>query len=314
MLRAIVAGIAVATLSVATLAASPSSAAANAARFGIVCASRVGFSSIDRDACAASVFGETGAGADEPRDQPIDLHTVLASALAGRVLAARVEMPLTPLDTDPCDAWLSVGGFGCGGEPAAAGSGALGVEAIHLNEGLTDEQEALLGCGPFWGTDCENDGIDLTNLESSVLLQSFPGISGELILPTGVRGPGDPGYDPHVDGCAAPSPDPACDGAAARVVPLDGGDAFTSEMAALSWNFVMMLVAMSQPAPGEPLGDEHFDPDDPYGTDGPRCSFATPQYCSSVQAFFEAPEPEGALLGAAACGALALMARRSRRA
>ena len=39
---------------------------------------------------------------------------------------------------------------------------------------LSDQQEALLGCGPFYRTDCDIDGIDLFNAEASVLLQSFP--------------------------------------------------------------------------------------------------------------------------------------------
>jgi hypothetical protein len=47
-----------------------------------------------------------------------------------------------------------------------------------MNQTLTDEQEALLGCGPFWGTDCEADGIDLLNADASVLMQSFVGVPG----------------------------------------------------------------------------------------------------------------------------------------
>ena len=44
---------------------------------------------------------------------------------------------------------------------------------------LTDQQEALLGCGPFFQTDCDVDGIDLFNAEASVLLQSLPGFEGK---------------------------------------------------------------------------------------------------------------------------------------
>ena len=61
---------------------------------------------------------------------------------------------------------------------------------------LTDEQEALLGCGPFYFTDCDGlvapgadgalgtsddtliGGIDLANADASVLLQSFPWFEG----------------------------------------------------------------------------------------------------------------------------------------
>lgn len=37
---------------------------------------------------------------------------------------------------------------------------------------LTPEQEALIGCGPYWGTDCRRHGIDLYNVEATALQQS----------------------------------------------------------------------------------------------------------------------------------------------
>ncbi len=43
---------------------------------------------------------------------------------------------------------------------------------------LTDEQEAIVGCGRFWGTDCDVDGFDLLNAEASAFYQSWPGIEG----------------------------------------------------------------------------------------------------------------------------------------
>jgi len=91
---------------------------------------------------------------------------------------------------------------------------------------LSDEQEALLGCGPFYGTDCNTEGIDLFQLEASVLFQAFPqvehrerplqGAVGTRFLPgVGlVQLPGarsvftyfdDPvgfRWNPSVDGCA----------------------------------------------------------------------------------------------------------------
>jgi len=45
---------------------------------------------------------------------------------------------------------------------------------------LSPEQEALLGCGPFWGTNCDASGIDLLNMEPSIVLQAFAGASGTL--------------------------------------------------------------------------------------------------------------------------------------
>ena len=74
----------------------------------------------------------------------------------------------------------------------------------------------------------------------------------------------------------------------------DGSLQFPNEMAASSWNFVMFLLA----------GSEDFDPDDPYALHDPsdpstaesegKCSFLQPQYCSSIQAFFDVrpPQPE----------------------
>ena len=59
--------------------------------------------------------------------------------------------------------------------------GGAGLFAL-LNEGLgqrlTPQQEALLGCGPFWYTDCDDDGVDFLNAEASVLIQSWPGFDG----------------------------------------------------------------------------------------------------------------------------------------
>ncbi|MEE3328303.1 MAG: DUF1302 family protein [Myxococcota bacterium] len=44
-----------------------------------------------------------------------------------------------------------------------------------LGRVLTPEQEALLGCGPFYGTSCDANGADLMWAEASALTQSFIG-------------------------------------------------------------------------------------------------------------------------------------------
>ncbi|MED5262662.1 MAG: hypothetical protein VX574_09730 [Myxococcota bacterium] len=48
----------------------------------------------------------------------------------------------------------------------------------QLNSVLTPEQEAILGCGPFFGTNCSQNGIDFLWMEMSAVLQTFPGIEG----------------------------------------------------------------------------------------------------------------------------------------
>jgi len=57
-----------------------------------------------------------------------------------------------------------------------------------LDSTLTNEQRALLGCGPFYGSRCDTSvafslygafgGVDLLNAEASALLQAWPGFEG----------------------------------------------------------------------------------------------------------------------------------------
>ncbi len=91
---------------------------------------------------------------------------------------------------------------------------------------LTQFQQSLLGCGPFYGTSCDLQGIDLFNAEASVLLQAFPQfegggpistrfleqrqgpvatrfVNGQLVTLPGARTLYDPDYDPLQDGCVA---------------------------------------------------------------------------------------------------------------
>ena len=175
-----------------------------------------------------------------------------------------------------------------------------------ISDKLTDEQEALLGCGVFYDTSCDLDGIDLLNAEASAIYQSWPNVQGTFlgdghdnrwnttddsraqpgtvgfdggalctryengktfVLP-GCRGPGDSGYDPSVDGTV--------DG----IVHPFTGQQFQNEMAGLSWNALMGLVALSVPGEGEPVLIQNFDVDNPFREGG--CSFRQPQWCSNV--------------------------------
>ncbi|MCG8589880.1 MAG: hypothetical protein MJE66_11370, partial [Proteobacteria bacterium] len=215
---------------------------ANLQIFGMICSTTLGFSTLDASSCAQTVFGSSAiAGGLFP------INNLLGAVLAGGVginntlVAGNFAEELSPLvaldragqdsDTDglpngvPCVDPNS--GAACG---AGGGFGPI----ANLSDALTIEQEALLGCGPFWGTNCDNSGIDLLNMDASVILQSFVGFEGTTDgwrtddvtvaqpgtagfaggpvctsasfggapgakLP-GCRGPGDPGYDPNVDG------------------------------------------------------------------------------------------------------------------
>jgi hypothetical protein len=184
-----------------------------------------------------------------------------------------------------------------------------------LSERLTVYQEALLGCGEFFHTSCDLDGIDLLNAEASVLIQAWPNAEGtfrgegfvwdttdgriaqpgtegfqggpvcsrfeggKTFLLPGCRGPGDPDYDPRVDGTVA------------GVLQPFTGQQFRNELAAVSWNLLMGLVGLSLPARdfGDTTGPRHapdrgdFDLQSPFRHGG--CSFAEPEWCGSVTAF-----------------------------
>ena len=77
--------------------------------------------------------------------------------------------PLVPLVVDPNDG------------PAA--NHPVAIQNLFTQYGLspvlTDEQEALLGCGPFYGTNCDIDGVGLMRSELSALVQSWPIPEGE---------------------------------------------------------------------------------------------------------------------------------------
>jgi hypothetical protein len=179
--------------------------------------------------------------------------------------------PLVTLNRDPND------GVGSGIFGPTAGLGAF----------LTDQQEALLGCGPFYGTDCDDDGIDLLNSEASVLIQAFPQfepngpvatrfVPGEgLVILPGARGPGDPGYDPLIDGCTRPGPtgcnagDPGRVGNARTLVNPLTGQALRNELGGASYNFMILLAGLGASS----------------GTD-PGCDPTNPFSCMLVRGIF----------------------------
>jgi hypothetical protein len=202
-------------------------------------------------------------------------------------------VPFVALHADPCDGFLS----DCVA-PGPEHSAFLTNSAATLNGVLTPQQQAQLGCGEFHGTNCELDGLFLLTAEASAWLECFDAdrerdygntsvpqpctvgfhapdpicardVEGEIVVLPGCRGDDDPAHDAYVDGSA--------DG---LVQPLSG-QPFASELAAVSFNTLMMFVALSTPSdPLHPAADE-FDPVDPQRLDG--CSFRRPQLCFGVR-------------------------------
>jgi hypothetical protein len=238
-------------------------------------------------------------------------------------------LPIVPLNIDPCDDKTA----DC--MSLSPNVSTPGFASPTLNESLTDQQEALLGCGAFYGTNCEIHGVDLMNMEASAIFQSWlsfegtlesiggapatqttqsgpqPGTVGFVGGPVCTRAGGvlivgcrpqffadgslnnDPtdlnAWDPLVDGCASPLGSPVCARARPLLHPYTGGQ-FVSEMAALSWNFQMVILvlgALASPDPRNPQADE-FDAEFPFGgrtADNLECSLAKPYLCDSVRGF-----------------------------
>ncbi|RIL00798.1 MAG: hypothetical protein DCC71_18640 [Proteobacteria bacterium] len=139
-----------------------------------------------------------------------------------------------------------------------------------LSAFLTDQQEALFGCGAFYGTNCDIEGFDLFNAEASVLVQAFPQfeigrpvatrfVPGEgLVILPGARGPADARYDPLVDGCVAPGPFGCNAGDLGRAGPATSlldprtGELLRNELAAASYNFMVLLAALGAATGNDP--------------------------------------------------------------
>jgi hypothetical protein len=174
--------------------------------------------------------------------------------------------------------------------PAGAPPGVFGLSAF-----LTVQQQALLGCGAFYGTNCHNQGIDLFNAEASVLLQAFPMfepggpvgtrfVNGTLYTLPGACGPFTcygRAYNPLVDGCVnnfmnGAAPPGTCKNATTTnlLAPFPAGPGrapvvFNSVMDAVSYNFLQLLTVLSKAADTKN-----------------QCNILLPQTCSLVAALF----------------------------
>jgi hypothetical protein len=172
--------------------------------YAYICATTVGFTDLDRAACGLNVFGS------QQLVPPTNLATVsqaLGGLLGGspflnlsnlKATAGGFAFPFVSLNVGPSDlsndstngssAPCLSGGLSCGGQgggllPAVFSvnnaGGTLGVSQT-VGGVLSPAQEALLGCGPYWGTQCDDDGIDLLTAEGSMLFQSWVGVEGTV--------------------------------------------------------------------------------------------------------------------------------------
>ena len=188
----------------------------NQTTFHLVCSSSIGFTNLDRTVCGQSVFSSknnllSGTPAANPILEPT-VGALLSNLVVGNSNAASIAIALAgtafpstlvPINQDPCDGFLAdcattaTGAFDDVNTPApdltipdidtpnavfAAGG------ALTFNQLLTQQQKALAGCGQFYGTNCEIDGIDLMNAEVSALMQSWVGIEGTGIDGVGLTG------------------------------------------------------------------------------------------------------------------------------
>jgi len=102
-----------------------------------------------------------------------------------------------------------------GRAPPTPGAGAAVANFITLDSSLTNEQRALLGCGPFFASRCDSSlsfrdntkdiywgnfgGLDFMNMEASALVQSWIGIEGTVkgdFSTSDKRQPGTVGFVP----------------------------------------------------------------------------------------------------------------------
>lgn len=268
----------------------------------------------------------TGQPAPDPTFEPTLAN--FASALVAGNLAAgnlaqvafRVRLPLVVPHRDAGDVTPATGFF------------ALVSGLSSLNRVLSPAQQALFGCGDFYGTDCDVLGMSVLLSEAGAMLQSWPGFHGlgelwDLTDPSvpqpgtvffdggpvctrpdaggpaklpGCRGPGEPDHDPGVDGSTQavngqpdlihPFFDPAhplyrgVDGAtpcATASQVFNGCQRFQNEVAALSFNLLMLFVGASSSAVLVGPDPLLLDPSDPFSTE--RCSLARVQLCFGTQ-------------------------------
>jgi hypothetical protein len=215
-----------------------------------------GFTGLDLAAGTLSIFNSPNnavTGTPFPPGQELSstalfyIPAMLGNAIVGNLVANSLiqagfaggaPVPFVPLNTDFCDGFVA----DCvtPGMPPSLAYLPLGAT---VNTSLASQQQAQLGCGEFYQSNCELNGISILDAEANALFQCLAildpgfdygdatvpqpcteGFAGDpiatrlesnqtFILP-GARGPNyqlaNSVYSPLIDGCRALADDPAC--------------------------------------------------------------------------------------------------------
>jgi hypothetical protein len=279
--------------------------AQNQRAFDEICRWGLGFTALDRSVCALNVYG-SGALVGG-----ISVSNALSVVLGGGFFSGPVLMALSgnagfrvPLRIDPADGTAVVAG--------------------GVSQTSSEAQEALLGCGSFFGTVCDGSslsgtqpgGIRLLHSEATALLQAFVGQDGTddtwlandatRTQPGTVPLPGGPVFEtpctrsdgvqvvalPGCRGPGMPGHDPLVDGTTTGLVHPHTAQPFASELAALSFNLQGLHTAMSSPDSDGAIvpGTSRFRANEPDEFDEfaplrtDGCSHYAPSLCSGQRA------------------------------
>ena len=148
---------------------------ANQQIFAWICGMTAGVTELDPASCGNTIFNSQNQLAQGSIVLPATLAEFATALFAGNEGAAAfaqfnfgVNLPRLQPNADPND--------GPGAADFFYRPGIPGFQTVSST--LTDQQEALLGCGPIFDIVCDTDGVDLLNMEASVLFQAWPGFEG----------------------------------------------------------------------------------------------------------------------------------------
>ncbi len=231
---------------------------------------------------------------------PLALGPALAGNPFGMLVVGQISgvaVNLTELNRD----------FGDGAIPPGIGLGPASLATY-----LSPNQQSFLGCGPFYGTNCDRDGIDLFNAEASVLLQAFPQfedggpvatrfleqrqgpvatryVDGQVITLPGARTIYDPNWDAVTDGCVGSA---AVITTARAAVGLGPGNAAVCDLPNPNPGIPPLaknnLFARGYTSEMQALSANLLTIVAAFGASEPGCIVSQPTTCSFVRSLYEA--------------------------